>query len=132
MLNRLSLLVALLLLPAVAYAQSATVYGTVNEIVGDQYYPIAFAKVTLSNAEFATHPVVPDIEGKFVLNPVPAGVYRLSVSAVGFASITREVELAEDDSVRVRVRLGDEEIAGIMIEPADGYMSGQRLGGAER
>ena len=125
------LLLPLLLLATSAGAQNATVIGTVNEVVGDQYYPIPFAKVSLKNGDFVTHPVVPDIEGKFSVTGVPAGVYELRVTAVGFDTLTEEVELISGDSLSVRIRLGDKSIAGVMIEPEEGFSSGQRLGGSD-
>jgi len=114
-----------------AHAQTATVQGIVNEIAGDQYYPIPFARVSLGSDDFTTQPIVPDIEGKFAFEDIPAGVYSLSVSAVGFESLAQEIKVEAGDTLRVRIRLGDRDIAGIMVEPDNGYASGQRLGGSE-
>ncbi|MDX1740053.1 MAG: carboxypeptidase-like regulatory domain-containing protein [Rhodothermales bacterium] len=125
-----SLLLPLLLVTSVVQAQDATVFGTVNEIVGDEYHPIPFAKVSLSNGEHSIHPVVPDIEGKFTLESVPAGVYWMRVTAIGFDTLSEELALAAGDSLRVRIRLGDKSIAGILIEPEDTVSAGQRLGGS--
>ncbi len=125
-------LLLLLFATAPTRAQNATVVGTVNEIVGDQYYPIPFAKVSLKSADHATHPVVPDIEGKFSIAAVPAGVYSLQVTAVGFETLTEEVTLVAGDSLKVRIRLGDSSLAGILLEPEGGFGTGQRLGGSEQ
>jgi hypothetical protein len=124
------ILLPLLLIAVTAHAQTGTVYGTVNEIVGDQYYPIPFAKVSVKSADHTSHPVVPDIDGKFTIDAVPAGVYSLHVTAVGFDPLAEEIELVGGDSVRVRIRLGDKAIAGIMIEDEEGLVAGQRLGGS--
>ena len=128
----LPVLLLLLAVTAPTKAQNATVIGTVNEIVGDQYYPIPFAKVSLKNADHTTHPVVPDIEGKFSIDGVPAGVYSLQVTAVGFDTLTEEVILSGGDSLNVRIRLGDKSLAGILLEPEGGFGAGQRLGGSEQ
>ncbi len=117
MAKRLLPVLALLLIAGFANAQTATVFGTVNEIVGDQYFPIPFARVTLTGEQHhSERPVVPDIEGKFTLHSVAAGVYDLRVSAVGFDPLHTEIEVADGDSLHVRIRMGDKEIAGIMIE----------------
>jgi hypothetical protein len=128
----LPLLLLILTVAAPTRAQHATVVGTVNEIVGDQYYPIPFAKVSLKNGDHVTHPVVPDIEGKFSIEGVPAGIYMLQVKAVGFDTLTEEVKLAAGDSLTVRIRLGDKSLAGILLEPEGGFGTGQRLGGSEQ
>lgn len=130
MAKKLLQVLPLLLLAGFANAQTATVFGTVNEIVGDQYFPIPFARVTLTGDQHKPlRPVVPDIEGKFTLHLVAAGVYDLTVSAVGFDPLSTEIEVAGGDSLHVRIRMGDKEIAGILIESEDDGSPGQHLGG---
>lgn len=130
MAKKLLQVLPLLLTAGFANAQTATVFGTVNEIVGDQYFPIPFARVTLAGEQHQPlRPVVPDIEGKFTLHLVAAGVYDLSVSAVGFDPLSSEIEVADGDSLYVRIRMGDKAIAGIMIESEHDDSPGQHLGG---
>jgi hypothetical protein len=130
MAKKLLPVLALLLISGLANAQTATVFGTVNEIVGDQYFPIPFARVTLAGEQHhSPGPVVPDVEGKFTLHLVAAGVYEMRVSAVGFDPLSTEIEVEDGDSLHVRIRMGDKEIAGIMIESEGAGSPGQHLGG---
>lgn len=66
----------------------ATVFSTVRGIVHDQEHrPIAGAKVTLkeANSDFVLHSVS-KADGVFELPQAPIGVYRLTVTASGFAT----------------------------------------------
>ena len=66
----------------------ATVFATIHGVVHDaQHRPIANAQVTIAAAESAfCFDAITAANGTFEIAQVPIGVYRLSISAVGFAS----------------------------------------------
>ncbi|MGB6742523.1 MAG: carboxypeptidase-like regulatory domain-containing protein, partial [Terracidiphilus sp.] len=71
----------------------ATVFATVHGVVHDpQHRPIAGASVTLkaADSEFALHATT-DTEGVFELAQTPIGVYSLTVTAPGFATVTQSL-----------------------------------------
>jgi hypothetical protein len=87
------LFIALLLasIPALA-----TVFATVHGIVHDpQHRPIAGAQITLqaSDSDFVLHATT-NPEGAFKLPQAPIGVYKLSISAPGFATVLQTLTVA--------------------------------------
>jgi hypothetical protein len=85
----------------------ATVFAVVRGIVHDpQHRPVARAKVTLQsdNSAFAIHATT-NADGEFHLDEAPLGVYRLSVSAPGFETVTMAVTLASGTSPILHVQL---------------------------
>ncbi len=78
------------LLIAASLPAFATVFATVHGIVHDpEHRPIAGAQVTLQAAgsDFVLHGVT-NTGGEFELPQSPLGVYRLTVTAPGFASVS--------------------------------------------
>jgi hypothetical protein len=93
--RRLYLLAAALLL-ATSLPASATVFATVHGVVHDpQHRPIAGATVELQAADsgFALRATT-DAEGEFELSEAPIGIYRLTVTASGFANATETLTVA--------------------------------------
>jgi len=91
--RRLSLAAALLLAAIPAFA---TVFATVHGVVHDpQHRPIAGATVTLQAADsgFALHATT-DSDGEFELPQTPIGVYRLKITASGFADTEQPLTVA--------------------------------------
>ena len=90
-----SSLVAVLLLAA-SIPALATVFATVHGIVHDpQHRPIAGAKITLEAADSSfTLRAETGSEGTFSLSQAPIGVYRLTVTAPGFATVTQQLNVA--------------------------------------
>lgn len=74
----------------------ATVFSTVRGIVHDaDHRPIAGASVTLKAADSAfALTATTDARGEFEIAQAPIGVYRIEVTATGFAPATQEVTLA--------------------------------------
>ncbi len=86
----------LALLVVMSFPAWATVFATLRGVVHDpDHRPIAGAQITLQAADsaFVLHAVT-DAEGEFELPPAPIGVYRLSVAAPGFASVTQPLTIA--------------------------------------
>ena len=74
----------------------ATVFATVHGVVHDsQHRPIAGAEVTLkaADSEFVLH-AKSSADGAFELPQAPIGVYRLTVAAPGFETVTEELSVA--------------------------------------
>ncbi|HEU5352210.1 MAG TPA: TonB-dependent receptor [Terracidiphilus sp.] len=94
----------LLLLPIFAHA---TVFADVHGVVHDsQHRPIAGARVTLhaSDSAFVLH-TISSATGEFNLPNVPLGVYRLTVSAPGFATVTQPITLNSGSSPVLHIPL---------------------------
>ena len=103
---RLRSLIAAVLLAASIPAQ-ANVFATVHGVVHDpQHRPIAGANVTLqaADSEFKLTAVTgPD--GEFALPQAPIGVYRIQISAPGFATVTQPLNLASGTNPVIHIAL---------------------------
>ena len=97
---RFSRLFAIILFLVSCAAARATVFATIHGVVHDtQHRPIANAQVTLSAASspFSLHAnTAPN--GTFEIPQVPIGVYRLSISASGFAEFIQPLAVASDSN----------------------------------
>jgi hypothetical protein len=91
---RFSLAAAVLL--AASIPALATVFATVHGVVHDpQHRPIAGAEVTLQAADSAfILSAKSSSEGEFELPQTPIGVYRLKVTASGFATVEQSLTVA--------------------------------------
>jgi hypothetical protein len=111
----------LLLLSFGIVPAKATVFATVHGIVHDaQHRPIAGATVDLHAAEsaFALHTTT-NAQGAFEIAQAPLGVYRLLVSAPGFAPSTLSISVASGTSPLLHIPLalaGDTE--SVRVEAA--------------
>ncbi|MGO9776794.1 MAG: carboxypeptidase regulatory-like domain-containing protein [Terracidiphilus sp.] len=103
---RLYFLAATLLLAGCVPA-CATVFATVHGVVHDpQHRPIAGAAVTLQAADSAfTLHAVSNTDGEFELPQAPIGVYRLTVAAPGFATVTQPLTLASSTNPVAHIAL---------------------------
>jgi hypothetical protein len=83
-------------LAACSLQASATVFATIHGIVHDaEHHPIPGASVALRAAESEfTLRATTDSQGQFEIVQAPIGVYRLDVSARGFAASTQSIALA--------------------------------------
>lgn len=91
-----SVLCAAALLCLCNAAAFATVFATVHGVAHDpQHRPISGASVTLQAADsaFALRATT-DAEGAFEIRQAPIGVYRLTISASGFATVTETLAVA--------------------------------------
>ncbi|MGH9590135.1 MAG: carboxypeptidase-like regulatory domain-containing protein, partial [Terracidiphilus sp.] len=92
---------------AAAVPARATVFATVRGVVHDpEHRPIAHAQVTLQSAHsaFVLHAVT-NSDGEFQMDNAPLGVYRLSVSARDFETVTQALTLASGTSPILHVEL---------------------------
>jgi hypothetical protein len=100
-----SLAAALLL--AASVPTLANVFATVHGVVHDpQHRPLAGAQVALqaSNSEFTLRATT-GTDGGFELPPAPIGVYRLTVAAPGFATVSQPLTLASGTNPVVHILL---------------------------
>ncbi|KAA9333688.1 TonB-dependent receptor [Adhaeribacter soli] len=95
--NFLRALLALMLLPAFAFAQF-TLSGTVSDATGQQ--PLSGASVQLS----ATKGQITDEAGRFHFTGLSAGNYTLRVSYLGFEPITQTLELNADKTLTISLQ----------------------------
>ncbi len=87
---------ALILLAAASIPAHGTVFATLHGVVHDpQHRPVAAAQIALQAADssFMVRATT-SAEGAFTLPPAPIGVYRLTVAASGFATVTEPLTLA--------------------------------------
>ncbi|MGA2350652.1 MAG: TonB-dependent receptor [Terracidiphilus sp.] len=85
----------------------ANVFATVHGVVHDQQHrPIAGAAVALyaANSDFALRAVT-NSEGEFELPQAPIGVYRLEITAPGFATVTQALTLASGTNPVLHIAL---------------------------
>jgi hypothetical protein len=81
---------------AISLPALATVFATVRGVVHDpQHRPLAGAHVTLQATDSAfILRAATDSSGEFEIAQAPIGVYRLEVSAAGFATVTQILTIA--------------------------------------
>jgi hypothetical protein len=93
---RRSFLMFILFLLASFLPARATVFATIRGVVHDQQHrPIAGAQITMQAADsaFVLHATTGS-NGEFEISQAPIGVYRLSVSAPGFATSSQSLTVA--------------------------------------
>jgi len=97
----------LLLLSGSAWAQNATLIGTVLDPAGQS---IPGATVTIANQAMGIErTTTTEADGKFVLTQVPPGKYRLQVQASGFKTAVRgsvELLVGTTSSLEIRLEMG--------------------------
>ena len=81
---------------AASIPSQATVFATVHGVVHDpQHRPVAGAQITLQAADSAfTLRATTSSNGEFELPRTPIGVYRLTIAATGFATVTEPLTVA--------------------------------------
>jgi hypothetical protein len=98
------LVILILLAPSLA---RATVFARIHGVVHDpQHRPIPNAQITVVAAQsaFSLHATTAS-NGTFELAQVPIGVYRLSISAAGFAEYTQPLTITSDSNPVLHIPL---------------------------
>jgi hypothetical protein len=106
-LTRLTLIGALLIAPALAFAQEATISGTITDTTGG-----VLPGVTITATHEATgntFVAVSDETGNFRL-PVRTGSFRVTVELSGFSTLNRSVELLVGQNVVVTLQMAPSNI----------------------
>jgi hypothetical protein len=104
----------LVLLPCALGAQSTTTAAVAGRVLAADGAPVEAAQVTLLQASTGVrYAALTDAEGGFVLRLVgPGGPYTLSLTAFGFAAVSREgIQLRVGETLRVDVEMRTEAIA---------------------
>ena len=85
-----------ILVLAVPLVARATVFSTIHGVVHDaQHRPISRAHVSLASADSAfALTAETGLDGEFDIARAPIGVYRLTITAAGFASVMQTLTLA--------------------------------------
>jgi hypothetical protein len=96
------------------YSQSGTIKGRVTE----DSFPIPFANIVLLNTNFGE---ATDEDGFYQLNNIPAGNYSIRFSAIGFETKILPVQLDQNETVELDVKL-----KSIAIEVATVEVTGIR------
>ncbi|MFT6514667.1 MAG: outer membrane receptor for ferrienterochelin and colicins, partial [Neolewinella sp.] len=96
---RLYFLLLQLFLAGTIFAQSASITG---QITDDDGAPIPFASVGIPAAGIGT---LAEEDGSFRLENLSASRVKLTVSALGFAPLTKSVDLSEEATVTVEIIL---------------------------
>ena len=98
---------AAVLLAVSSITAFATVFATVHGVVHDpQHRPIAGANIALKAAESDfVLTAKTDAEGEFELPQIPIGVYRLTIAAAGFATITEPLTVASGTNPLIHTQL---------------------------
>ncbi len=97
---------ALLVLPAAVYAQEATMSGTVTDTTGGVLPGVTV--VAIHDASGNTFEAVTDERGAFRV-PLRIGVYRVTASLTGFATVTR---------VGLEVQVGQQAVVNVQMSPS--------------
>ncbi|OZC03788.1 carboxypeptidase-like regulatory domain-containing protein [Rubricoccus marinus] len=94
-----ALVIVLLLLASGALAQPATVNGIVRDASG---FPLPGANVYLSGT---ARGAASDADGKYSIEDVPPGAYRIVASMLGYQAAVREIRLAGGARIYVTLEL---------------------------
>ena len=92
--------IVLFLLSVSLMAQSYTVTGTITDL--DSGKPVDFATVVLQSSE---QWAVADAKGSFTIKNVPAGDNVISVSCLGYVTMTKDITVDKDLTVSFRLVL---------------------------
>lgn len=107
---------AIILLSVISQAQTATLSGKVR--TGNR--PVAFANVVLYGTKFGSET---DTAGVFLIKSIPAGTYKVNVTAVGFGKVEETIQLKEGETTELsfdllsnRTSLDEVVVSGTMKE----------------
>ena len=93
-------------------AQAGKVQGKVTNLVNNE--PIAFASISVEGTNFGG---ISDINGNYQLDGVPAGLYNIQASFIGFKSTTEfEIQVTESRTAIVNFQLGE---VSVQIDSAE-------------
>ncbi|MDD4644450.1 MAG: TonB-dependent receptor [Bacteroidales bacterium] len=94
-LRKFFLLMALLVWACNGFAQNVTITGQVTD---DQKSPIIGASVVLLGTTVGN---ATDVDGNYQINKAPAGKFTIKASSLGFKSVTKEINLVNNQTITV-------------------------------
>ena len=124
---RLLRILAVIFLVSFAALGRATVFAKIHGVVHDaQHRPIAGAQVTIAASEsaFSLHATTA-ANGTFDIAQVPIGVYRLSISAAGFAEYARPLTIASASNPIMHIPLAVAGAEESVVVSAAGYSAAE-------
>ncbi len=94
------------------FSQSMT--ASINGFVRDDASgePISYANVFLSNSSIGA---ATNSDGYFVLSGIPLGLYEVNATMIGYSVFKEEVDLSNEESLRLEIRLIEEAIKGTEV-----------------
>jgi predicted outer membrane repeat protein len=90
-----------------AVAQNASIKGTITDAQTNETLVGAYVKIDGLQTGGST-----DVDGKYLIQNLPAGTYKLTASYVGFSSKTEEISLGENAELTVNFNL-DADLMGL-------------------
>lgn len=95
-------LLLFLLLSFSASAMAQTSSGQVSGTVSHNDNPLPGVNVGIESLQKGN---ATDEQGRFTINNIPAGIYQLTASAVGFKKVSREIEVQAGETVEIRLEM---------------------------
>jgi hypothetical protein len=97
----LNVLIVLFMMPASTYGQTglSKIVGVVSDSSGA---PVIYASVSIKDVNKGT---TTDFNGNFTISGLTAGSYQMNISAVGYETQTRMIDLSADAVEQVTVSL---------------------------
>ncbi|RIJ37398.1 TonB-dependent receptor [Pontibacter oryzae] len=99
MLKKFTLLVCMLLLAQLVWAQTGTITG---KVLRENGQPVPSASVVVENTRYGT---VTDEQGAFEIKRLPAGTYQVRAMLLGFESNVKQVTLNQNESKAITFTL---------------------------
>src|SRR5207244_3390541 len=103
--NKFFVLFGLLFISTFALAQNATIRGFVYEKETGE--PLIFTNVYLTGT---TYGVNTDVNGFYTISKIKPGTYTLTVSAIGFETLTVPITLKADEIISKKLYVGKRSI----------------------
>ncbi|MEL6558389.1 MAG: TonB-dependent receptor [Bacteroidota bacterium] len=107
MIRKLYLLL-FLLIPAIGYSQTGSITGTILDKETNE--PLIGATILVKGLNLGS---IADLEGKFVIDNVPAGDQKVLITFVGFADIEKNVLITSGQTFDLGVNLLDSDAIGL-------------------
>jgi TonB-dependent receptor len=92
----------ILLLPALAYSQNASITGTVFNTLNNEPLPGAYVHFDGSDRGSTT-----DANGNFSIKGIVAGHYKIKVSYIGFKDYEKEINIAENQALKLNIAISE-------------------------
>jgi len=109
------------LAPRPVLAQATVIDGAIRSM--NDNHPVEFALVFLDEIRRSA---TTDIQGRFQIDSVPSGRHTLHVSRIGFESLTHEIEIAGEDTLRLTLFMDPE----VILHDEVLVQSNREVGGA--
>jgi TonB-dependent receptor len=92
----------ILLLPALAYSQNASITGTLFNTLNNEPLPGAHVHLDGSDRGSTT-----DANGNFSIKGIVAGHYKIKVSYIGYKDYEKEINIAENQTLKLNIAISE-------------------------